>query len=835
MTKILIVDDDLTTSFILGKNLTNQGYSVETADSAVIGAELMKKEEFALVITDVYMPEISGLDFLLWIRKHSPKSQVIVMTANSSLDLKNFVNLEGVLKFFEKPVNLNELNKFIKENLKKGSSGRVQDINLFDYIQIIILSGKQKLISVTDKITQQTGKLFIKNGNIIHAETGKFSGQEAFNAIMIMRNGAFSEINWYDPEKETISIPSTLLLQDAVKIIEQDNNPASGEKDVKAIAGKILIVDDDPITPLIIAKSLSLKGYFVETADSAIAGAELMKKEHFSLVITDLNMPEVNGLEFLLWIKQNSPKSLVIIITAGGSSEIKKFANQKGALGYYEKPIDLKELDNFIQRNVINKGFSGEIHDIDLLDFIQIIAFSGKNKLISVNDLGTNKSGLIYIEDGQIIHAENSELTGEDAFYSIIKFKGGIFSDLPWVEPDERTINVPITHLLMKAMKITSRHGKEENGGFDGQSESKALSVTTKIKAKSRYLEKALEQREAIEKYMKEKDPLKKLTIYESGVALGIVIGRSTKDDVISIMKDYSKVSTELQRENQIFLFDDISLTILFNEEDIVEEFTFGKLYKGETGLGIKIDDPMEKAIKVYGKPKTGTVKGAVWDNIALFSQDNKYISSIRIRNLSFFTSEKEKLVNTPPKILSQEKPEPVKQEPVADLKFKLSGKNDTLSKTTPRKPLNNSETGAEKASEPGKEQQSDKELYTIHESGRVLNIIIGGSTPEEVHYIMEKYSKSKGETKYSRNILSYEDISVNILFDHNRRVKEINLGINFPGETEKGLKIGDSLKKAIDIYGAPQYSSDKSLVWAGFAVFFEKDETISVIRLREK
>jgi DNA-binding response OmpR family regulator len=850
MNKILIVDDDSTTSFILGKNLLKQGYDVETANSAIIGAELMKKEDFSLVITDIDMPEISGLDFLLWIKEHSPKSQVIIMTGNNSPDVKNYANNEGAIKYFEKPVNTKELNDFIKNSNKKGVSGVINDINLSDFINIIILSGKQKLIKVTDKANQQSGKLFIKSGNIIHAEFNSLEGRDAFNAIMRIKNGAFAEIKWEKPKKETIDTPPAVLLQEVAASIELENSSSGSvsEKAEKESGEKILIVDDDPITPLIIEKYFANRNLTIVTADSAIEGSEILKGDSFSLVITDLNMPHVNGLEFLLWIKQHYPHTQVIIITSGGSGEIKKFAGQKGAVGYFEKPVNLKELDTFIKKNVLNKGFSGDLEDIDLLDFIQILAFSGKNKLISVNDPVIKKSGRIYIKDGQIIHAEKSDLTGEDAFYALVKLQNGIFTDLPWEEPEQKTIDVSITKLLTKAIKI-----KDEIAS--NKPEEKGLTKKSLIRARPKYLEHALEQREALVKLKKETDPVKKLTIYESGVVLGIVIGRSDKDDVIKKMKNFSKTDAESQRDNQMFIFDDISFTILFNDAEIVESFTFGTAYKGSTGLGISIGDPLTKAIKVYGKPRTCTVKGAVWDNLAFFSMDNLYISSIRLRNANFF-SETEKMVNTPdtkapPKAKtkeelekeaqalakSQQKAHPKTRQAQQQATSQLNYDESPEPLDTPKKqpPHPSKPKVGVKAVGKGMGLGVDAEIYTIHENGRVFDIFVGRSTPEDVREVMDQYSERSGESKFSSNILTFEDLGVTFLFDQNDRVKEMNFSKNYPGKTTKGLKVGDEMYEAIDIYGEPQYKAEKSLIWPKIAVFSEDSTTISTIRIKKK
>ncbi|MFN4151001.1 MAG: hypothetical protein ACK4IX_08650, partial [Candidatus Sericytochromatia bacterium] len=129
-----------------------------------------------------------------------------------------------------------------------------------------------------------------------------------------------------------------------------------------------------------------------------------------------------------------------------------------------------------------------------------------------------------------------------------------------------------------------------------------------------------------------------KLTIYESGVVMGITVGQSTKNEVVQIMKEYSKTDGDSQKNNQMMIFDDISVTILFNERGTAEEVHLGKFYKGKTDKGIGIGNTISEAIEVYGKPKICTIKGAIWDNLAFFSQENTYITSVKLRNVQFFS-----------------------------------------------------------------------------------------------------------------------------------------------------------------------------------------------------
>lgn len=133
----------------------------------------------------------------------------------------------------------------------------------------------------------------------------------------------------------------------------------------------------------------------------------------------------------------------------------------------------------------------------------------------------------------------------------------------------------------------------------------------------------------ALELLKVEFDPMKKLTIYESGVALGISTGQTSKKEVMEIMKNYSKFS--FSENDMIHEYSDIAVNVYFSDEDIVSEIKFLERYKGKTSKGLSINDTVERAIEIYGQPKMKSPKGAIWDKFAVFC-DRNIITSIRVQ-----------------------------------------------------------------------------------------------------------------------------------------------------------------------------------------------------------
>jgi len=107
---------------------------------------------------------------------------------------------------------------------------------------------------------------------------------------------------------------------------------------------RILIVDDEPNLLTALELALSDEAYSVVCASSAIAGLHRLEKESFDLLITDLRLPDMNGLELLRTVKTLDPTLVVIVLTAYGTIDSAVTALQNGAYHYLAKPLDIQEL-----------------------------------------------------------------------------------------------------------------------------------------------------------------------------------------------------------------------------------------------------------------------------------------------------------------------------------------------------------------------------------------------------------------------------------------------------------------------------------------------------------
>ena len=103
---------------------------------------------------------------------------------------------------------------------------------------------------------------------------------------------------------------------------------------------KILLIDDDASLRRVLEYNLQQEGYEVATASSGEEGLQLFKEFRPVLVITDMKMAGMDGMMVLRAVKEHSPETLVIIITAFGNIEVAVEAMKAGAYDYITKPFN---------------------------------------------------------------------------------------------------------------------------------------------------------------------------------------------------------------------------------------------------------------------------------------------------------------------------------------------------------------------------------------------------------------------------------------------------------------------------------------------------------------
>jgi DNA-binding NtrC family response regulator len=113
---------------------------------------------------------------------------------------------------------------------------------------------------------------------------------------------------------------------------------------------RILVVDDEKIVCDMSHKCLTEEGYDVTTFTDPTEAQSALAREHFDVVITDLKMKGVDGMELLEFARQQDPNIKVIMLTAFGSLETAAEATSRDVFDYFTKPVRIRDLQASVRR-----------------------------------------------------------------------------------------------------------------------------------------------------------------------------------------------------------------------------------------------------------------------------------------------------------------------------------------------------------------------------------------------------------------------------------------------------------------------------------------------------
>jgi len=122
---ILLVDDDPGTLFGFTRYLHHVGYTVETASTLSEGKEKLQKEHFDVILLDLKLPDGNGIEWIPEIREAMPEVALVVITAYGDIPLAVEAMQKGADHFLTKPVNMTELEVFLRKSVELGSLRRV--------------------------------------------------------------------------------------------------------------------------------------------------------------------------------------------------------------------------------------------------------------------------------------------------------------------------------------------------------------------------------------------------------------------------------------------------------------------------------------------------------------------------------------------------------------------------------------------------------------------------------------------------------------------------------------------------------------------------------------
>lgn len=122
----------------------------------------------------------------------------------------------------------------------------------------------------------------------------------------------------------------------------------------------ILVVDDQVGVRRLICEALMDEGFLVEQAANGREALEKLRLNKINLILLDIKMPGINGLEALSEIRKIDSNVAVIMMTAYGELDLMEEASKKGAKDHISKPFDLDDLKSIVRRYLPNKDSKSE-------------------------------------------------------------------------------------------------------------------------------------------------------------------------------------------------------------------------------------------------------------------------------------------------------------------------------------------------------------------------------------------------------------------------------------------------------------------------------------------
>ena len=192
-----------------------------------------------------------------------------------------------------------------------------------------------------------------------------------------------------------------------------------------------------------------MKDVEILAAKSGEEALALLSDRPVNLVITDINMPGMSGLDLLVEINNRFPGTGVIIMTAYPSNAYEDKAIMSGSLRFIEKPFDIKEVRAIVEEVLkTSEGFQGTVDGVSLMDIVQFNGLSRATAALKVT--AGDREGMIFFKEGEVVHAMSGKQIGEEAFFTILAFNGGSLQNIRGVQPPVVSIHKSIEALLFE-------------------------------------------------------------------------------------------------------------------------------------------------------------------------------------------------------------------------------------------------------------------------------------------------------------------------------------------------------------------------------------------------
>lgn len=211
----------------------------------------------------------------------------------------------------------------------------------------------------------------------------------------------------------------------------------------------ILVVDVDASRRGDLRDRLAAEGLECQGVPDAEEGLQALRRRSYDLVITACDH-EDGWMEVTRWLGSHAPSTRVLALGSPRPAAQREWLTARGIPVFDQVEAALLEQ---ARRGASRRGFFGVGIEVELFDYVQMVALSGRDKLIEVSCPGGSSVASLWFEHGDISHVEFGELVGEEAFYALLAAGAGRFTEAFFLAPPRRTVFASSMHLLMEAAR----------------------------------------------------------------------------------------------------------------------------------------------------------------------------------------------------------------------------------------------------------------------------------------------------------------------------------------------------------------------------------------------
>jgi DNA-binding NtrC family response regulator len=372
--RVLVVDDEPQVCQSVEKILRRKGYCIEHALCVSNALEMLEKaEELDLIIADLMMPQAGGLELLKTTKDRWPNLPVLIITGYASIASAVEATRLGAAGYIPKPFTPEELEGAVHNAVVKGpwrsresAEGGTQnaiDVDIpFDREEVAHATSSEYVEHLTRsdvplvqgapaaaeadfcplgsracKRVRTKGVCKVAECPIVVAERKR--------AARVAEAGPLVsdpiDVDMPFSSREVASATS----DEYVAALGRDGMPNPGNWPAKKSGTRrVLVVDDEVVVVNSIRKTLARKGFVVDEAFTGASALTRIFTQQYDLVLLDMRMPDLNGLDLLPRIKKHRPDLPVIVVTGYASIDTAVEAVRRGASEYLPKPFSPDEL-----------------------------------------------------------------------------------------------------------------------------------------------------------------------------------------------------------------------------------------------------------------------------------------------------------------------------------------------------------------------------------------------------------------------------------------------------------------------------------------------------------